>query len=97
MSWLNNIFNDSKKYEDKISLLERKLRKADSLQASLEEKISVKEQDITKADKSIQKIIQIWRNIKSSEALPKVLATILAGLCNDLDFFILSFVPDIQH
>lgn len=86
MSWLNNIFNNSKKFEDKISLLEKKLRKADSLQASLEEKIVAKEQDVTKADKSIQKIIQIWRNINSSEALPKVLATILGGLCNDLDF-----------
>lgn len=86
MSWLNNIFNNSKKYEDKINLLQKKLRKSEALNSTFEDKIAAKEQDIGKADKSIQQIIQIWRKINSSEPLSKVLATILSGLYNDLDF-----------
>ena len=86
MDWLSNIFNTSKKFEDKINLLQRKLHKANALNVSFEERIAAKELDINKADKSIQRIIEIWRNINSSESLPKVLATIISGLSNDLDF-----------
>ena len=86
MDWLSNIFNNSKKFEDKINLLQKKLNKANALNMSFEDRIAEKELDITKADKSIQRIIQIWRNINSSESLPKVLTTIISGLSNDLDF-----------
>lgn len=86
MGWLSNIFDNSKKFEEEINLLQKKLRKANAINTSLEERIEEKELDINKADKSVQKIIQIWKNINSSESLPKVLATILSGLSTDLDF-----------
>lgn len=86
MNWLNNIFNNSKKFEDKINLLQKKLNKANALNISFEEHIAAKDLDFGKADKSIQKIIQVWRKINSSESLPKILATIISGLTNDLDF-----------
>ena len=86
MGWLNNIFDNSKKYEDEIKLLQKKLNKAQAINVSLEDRIADKDLDIGKADKSIQKIIQIWRNINSSESLPKILGTIIRGLSTDLDF-----------
>lgn len=87
MGWFNNTSNDnSKKYEEKINLLQSKLNKANERNETLEELLSEKELDVNKADKSIQKIIHIWKNINSSESLPKVLTTILNGLSSDLDF-----------
>jgi len=86
LGWLSNIFNRSKNLEDVVDNLKNKLRKADERNLSLEECLVTKELDINKADKSIQKIIQIWKNINSSESLSKILTTIVNGLSNDLDF-----------
>jgi diguanylate cyclase (GGDEF)-like protein len=86
LSWLNSIFDNSKEFEEKITLLQKRLSKANALNLSYEEQLAEKKQDIKRADKSIQKIIHIWKNINSSESLPKVLAAIINGLSNDLDF-----------
>ena len=86
MGWLSNIFDNSKKYEEEINLLQKTLRKANALNSSYEDRLAEKEVDVAKADKSIQRIIQIWKNINSSESLPVVLATIIRGLSTDLEF-----------
>lgn len=86
MGLFGNIFDNSKKYEDEINLLQKKLSKANAVNVSIEERLAEKDLDIGKADKSVQKIIQIWRNINSSESLPKILSTIIRGLSTDLDF-----------
>jgi len=86
LDWLGNIFNNSKDFEDKISLIQKKLDKSNNRILALQEQLLDKEQDINKADKTIQKIIQIWRNINSSESLPKILTSIINALCKDLDF-----------
>ncbi len=86
MGWLNNIFDNSKEFEDKIEYLQKKLHKANEQNTAYEKQLSEKKLDLMRAEKSIQKIIQVWKNINSSESLSKVLATIINGICQDLDF-----------
>jgi len=83
---LDIFFDSNKQYEEKIKVLEKRLYKAGSENSALEEKLESKDQDIKKSDKSIQKIIQTWKNINSYESLPVILSTILNGLSTDLDF-----------
>lgn len=86
MDWLSNIFNNSNKFEKEMSLLQKNLDKANARVLSLQEHIVEQEQDINKADKTIEKIIQIWRNINSSESLSRILASIINSLSKDLNF-----------
>jgi len=86
LDWLSNIFNNSNKFEKEMSLLQKNLDKANARVLSLQEHIVEQEQDINKADKTIEKIIQIWRNINSSESLSRILASIINSLSKDLNF-----------
>jgi len=86
LGWLNNIFDNSKEFDDKIEHLQKRLNKANEQNNAYEKQLSEKKLDLMRAEKSIQKIIQVWKNINSSESLSKVLATIINGICQDLDF-----------
>lgn len=90
-NWLNNMLGDSKSskeavYLKEIDVLKDKLHKVVEINKSLERQLKAKEQEVGKADKSILTIIQLWKNIKSSEPLSKVLSTILNGITHDLDY-----------
>lgn len=86
MGWFNNIFDSSKKFDDTVNALRQQVRKVNETNESLIERIGMKDTDIVKAGKSIERIIQIWKNINSSESLSKILTTIVNGLSSDLDF-----------
>lgn len=89
-NWLNKILGGSKEQlEDcnkEIITLKDKIRKLVEVNKSLENQIETKSQDLNKANTTVSTIIQIWKNINSSESLSKVLTVIVNGLANNLKY-----------